>query len=430
MENFSIIKKYRTPLYVYDISELKRRVEMMRSHQSEIGLCYAMKAAPALAGYIAPYVDRLEVCSPGEYEICFRNHVPQDKIMVSGVNKTRDSIKRILSLGGAYCLFTIESMEHFNILEEAARCIPDIPRLRCFIRLTSGNQFGVDQETFEMLCQKVTTSDYLELEGIHYFSGTQKNLKKIDHELVFLAEYGIRLQERFGRTFKLEYGPGLGIDYFSSGKNTVQTPNRFSGTDLTTDKQSATDLSSTNEDQLIELMKLVETSDIRKSYSDITFEYGRYIAATCGTYYTSVADVKANDGTNYAILDGGLHQLTYYGSMSGMKVPPVTYIPADIINSANPSISSDYDLPSNSDTYIDYVLAGSLCSINDILARKISLPPLSINDVLSFGLAGAYCVTEGIALFLSRDLPAILIIDESSKELLIRDHMETNEYNG
>ena len=46
-----------------------------------------------------------------------------------------------------------------------------------------------------------------------------------------------------------------------------------------------------------------------------------------------------------------------------------------------------------------------LCTINDILVKRLPLGGLEIGDVLVFEQAGAYCMTEGIALFLSRDLP-------------------------
>lgn len=394
----NIIKKYKTPFYLYEIPTLKSRVEMMRGHQKEIGLCYAMKAAPLLAGYIAPFVDRLEVCSPGEYEICIRDNVKPQQILVSGVNKTRDSMARILSLGGAGH-FTIESPEHFEILEDVTRehnqKNASDEKLNIYIRLTSGNQFGVDRTTLEELCEKVIASEYLELVGIHYFSGTQKNLKKIENELTDLTAVGQELKEKFGRDFSLEYGPGLGIDYFVSDKKTD-------------DKNG--------EDAMNDLMEIVARTGIRNSYSDITFEYGRYIAATCGKYFTGVADVKTNDGTNYAILEGGLHQITYFGSMAGMKVPYIDYI--------HTSGGEENDQLQN------YVLAGSLCSVNDILVRKISLPKLDIGDTLCFNLTGAYCATEGISLFLSRDLPAVVVVDENGEENLVRDHMETNTFNG
>ena len=430
MNYTELIKKYKTPLYLYDIPELKKRVEMIRSHQKDIGLCYAMKAAPLLAGYIAPFVDRLEVCSPGEYEICIRDKVKPEQILVSGVNKTRESMDRILSLGGASGFFTIESPEHFEILEDAfCKYIntantdtPDksnessaISKLRVYIRLTSGNQFGVDRDTLEELCQKVIDSKYLDLVGIHFFSGTQKNLKKIEHELTELTIAGQELHDKFGRDFELEYGPGLGIDYFqASNKNKSANIDKTVNMEITTNIGNSEDMSS--------LMEIVDSTGIRNSYSHITFEYGRYIAATCGKYFTGVADVKTNNGTNYAILEGGLHQITYYGSMAGMKIPYIDYIPS---NSSEETASFENT---------DYVLAGSLCSVNDILVRKISLPKLDIGDTLCFNLTGAYCATEGIALFLSRDLPAIVIRDEDEKSQeiikLIRDHIETNSFNG
>jgi diaminopimelate decarboxylase len=172
-------------------------------------------------------------------------------------------------------------------------------------------------------------------------------------------------------------------------------------------------------------MDIVEKTGLKDSYSDITFEYGRYIAATCGKYYTGVADVKTNDGTNYAILEGGLHQITYYGSMAGMKVPSIDYI-----SKTSDSTKMDEVQGELKNELQDYVLAGSLCSVNDILVRKVSLPKLDIGDALCFNLTGAYSATEGIALFLSRDLPAIIVQGIDGKVALVREHTETNIYNG
>lgn len=403
MKNQELINKYKTPFYLYDIPELKKRVDMMRAYQKDIGLCYAMKAAPLLAGYIAPYVDRLEVCSPGEYEICLRDGISPEKILVSGVNKTEESMKRILSMGGSAGLFTIESPEHFRILDKVSKELSSDDSLRCFVRLTSGNQFGVDKSTLEELCKNVIDSEHLTLVGIHFFSGTQKNIKKIENELTELTEYGRTLSEALSQELALEYGPGLGIDYFKSDQDTAESLFRY------------------NESDLALLMDVVERTGLRNSFREITFEYGRYIAATCGKYYTGVADVKENDGINYAVLEGGLHQITYYGSMSGMKVPPIELIPKQEAAESETGEENDFR---------DYVLAGSLCSVNDILVRRISLRRLDIGDTLCFNLTGAYAATEGIALFLSRDLPAIVIRDINGSEKLVRKHTETNIYNG
>ena len=439
MNDQEMIQRVGTLFYLYDISELKNRVDMMRSHQTGIGLCFAMKASPVLAKYAAPFVDRLEVCSPGEYEICIRDGVESNKILVSGVNKTCDSISRILTLGGAAGLFTIESPKHYEILEDAARRYAteknsDDP-LRCYIRLTSGNQFGVDRATLETLAEKVIASPYLELVGIHYFSGTQKNLKKIEKELTELTDYGAVLRQKYGREFSLEYGPGLGIDYFvSRDKSKEKTEDKIEKkSEDIPEEGSDIKLSYIGEDELVGLMELVEKTGIRNSFSDITFEYGRYIAATSGRYFTGVNDVKENDGNHYAILDGGIHQLTYYGSMVGMKVPYINLIPAQGKSDEEKSGEGKPDEGEGKpgeDKNQDYCLAGSLCSVNDILVRRITFPRLDIGDTLCFNLTGAYCATEGIALFLSRDLPAIVVKDMDGNESIVRDHIEINSFNG
>ncbi len=394
MNEKAIIEKYKTPLYLYDESQLKGRTELMRAKLPGIGLCFALKAAPVLAGTLSEMTDRLEVCSPGEYEICIRQGAAPEKLLVSGVNKTNESIKRILELGKGKGAYTIESEEQFHILDKEAAAAE--VTLECYIRLSSGNQFGVDKETLEKLIASVNVSANLKLLGIHFFSGTQKNLKRISSELTELASYGKELSEKFGQSFSLEFGPGIGTDYFGNGE---------------TDGRKAELIHA--EEQLDGLAKIVEESGIRDVFDDITFEYGRFIAAPAAKYYTGVADIKSTFGTNYAILEGGIHQITYYGSMAGMKVPYINVIPkdADAADSA------------------EYVLAGSLCSVNDILVRKAVLPHLNKGDVLSFDLVGAYALTEGIALFLSRDLPAILIKDTEGNVRLLRDHIETNPIN-
>lgn len=399
MNEKTIIEKYKTPLYLYEEAQLRERTELMRDKLPGIGLCFALKAAPVLAGTLSEMTDRLEVCSPGEYAICIRQGAAPEKLLVSGVNKTNESIKRILELGKGKGAYTIESEEHFNILDKEAAAAG--VTLECYIRLSSGNQFGVDKETLEKLIDAVNTSNSLKLLGIHFFSGTQKNLKRIGLELNELAEYGKELSEKFGQRFSLEFGPGIGTDYFCNGE---------------TDGRKAELIHA--EEQLDGLAKLVEENGIKDVFDDITFEYGRFIAAPSARYYTGVADIKSTFGTNYAILEGGIHQITYYGSMAGMKVPNINVIPKD----AEAADSSDAETA-------EYVLAGSLCSVNDILVRKAVLPRLSKGDVLSFDLAGAYALTEGIALFLSRDLPAILIKDTEGNVRLIRDHIETNPIN-
>ena len=390
-----IVEKYKAPFYLYELKELRARTELVRDSLPGIAVCYAMKAAPVLAPYMAEYADRLEVCSPGEYEICIRNGVSPDRLLVSGVNKTYDSMKRILSLGGADGAFTIESEKHFDILEKCAA--EEEIKLDCYVRLSSGNQFGVDEDTFKTICQKVIDSSNLNLVGIHFFSGTQKKLAKIESELHFLADFGKTLKAEFGQSLELEYGPGLGIDYFVDPKGG------------TADDVDETTLKALN--------GIIEDTGLKEIYGAVTFEHGRFLAATSGKYFTAVNDLKNTNGANYVILDGGIHQINYFGSMAGMKVP---YI--DVVKMGADSVAAEGDVQA-------YTLCGSLCSVNDVLVRSVQLPTLEIGDVLCFNKCGAYSATEGISLFLSRDIPAIVVELETGETQLVREHREINGLN-
>ena len=65
-------------------------------------------------------------------------------------------------------------------------------------------------------------------------------------------------------------------------------------------------------------------------------------------------------------------------------------------------------------------LCGSLCTINDILVKQLPAQDLQAGDLVVFHNAGAYCMTEGMSLFLSHDLPLVLIQTPQGSVLPVR----------
>lgn len=360
------ILKYGSPSYIFDLDALKERVlNIKKILGKDINICYAMKANPFIIEEMKDYIDRYEVCSPGEYEICQRHSVKKDVIIVSGVNKTYESMERIMSLCNGDGIFTIESAEHYDILSKV--CKEKNIHIRVVIRLTSGNQFGIDKDMFKNILLQLKDNEYLDFAGIHYYSGTQKKLKKVIKEVAMLEEFAKELQDEYGiATDILEYGPGLLFNYFEG----EETPSF--------------------EEQLSELKDILKNI---KSFKHITLEMGRFIASECGYYCTEVVDRKCNNGSEYAIVDGGIHQINYYGQTLGMKKPFM-----DVITCNN-----SYELQKIN-------ICGSLCTVNDVILRDVSLPQLDKGDILIFKNCGAYSITEGMALFLSRELPAVIFI--------------------
>ena len=75
-----LLRKSSTPLYVFDLAELKRRVQYLRQVLPEkVKLCYAVKANPFILEGLSGLVDRLEICSPGELHICRQLGLPGEQ---------------------------------------------------------------------------------------------------------------------------------------------------------------------------------------------------------------------------------------------------------------------------------------------------------------------------------------------------------------
>lgn len=185
-------------------------------------------------------------------------------------------------------------------------------------------------------------------------------------------------QQTGRRIEEIEYGPGLFVDYFGN-----QVPDYS------------------------EVEYLGELLQEKKQYK-YTIELGRYIAASCGMYLTRVVDVKQNRGKGYCMVDGGIHHVTYYGQMPGLRVPTVRLL----------SQRDEEDGPKGK-----WAVCGALCTAHDVLLRDYEMRSPDIGDIFVFQNTGAYSVTETGCLFLSRELPAVLFMDKSRTVEVLRERM-------
>ena len=379
-----IVDNFETPIYVFDIDKLKQRIQFLRENLTKrIELCYAIKANTFITKEINDDVDRFEVCSPGEYSICEKSNITPEKIVISGVYKTPSVIEYMITTNKNIGRYTVESIEQLNLLDELSK--KHNIKLNILLRLTSGNQFGINEEDIENTISNKEKYENLNLVGIQYFSGTQKRTnKRLQKEIDYLDEFLAKLENDYGYVAEeLEFGTGFPVHYFQGEEfNEAQFLKEFSN-----------------------------GIDNMKYKGKIAIELGRSIAASCGYYLTKVVDSKTNKEQNYAILDGGIHHLVYYGQTMAMKFPHLEIYP-----------SRD-----NTNTK-DWNLMGSLCTINDIIIKQYPVSNLQIGDVFVFKNTGAYCMTEGISLFLSRELPQVALLKNDNLEL-VRDAFKTYTLN-
>lgn len=378
-----IIDTFYTPSYVFDEDELVERAGAIRQMLDGISFCYSIKANPFLIPALMPVVDYFEVCSPGELAICKELSVPAEKIIYSGVNKGSEDIKVAIEYRAA--ILTAESVRQYELICETTRELGT--ETDVILRLSAKNQFGMSLVDIEKILSKPVP--FVNIKGIHFFAGTgHKQIEKRRDELLMLTDTLSSLRDKYNMELPmLEYGPGLNFPYFT-------------GDDFS--------------DTLLPLKELMPGLKEAAKKCSLSIEMGRFIASSCGYYLTSICDIKNSDETNWCIVDGGINHVNYLGQMMGLKAPVIMhYRDGKVINDGGGEI---------------YTVCGSLCTVNDVLVRKMPIKNPKVGDVLVFRNTGAYSVTEAMGLFLSRTLPRIIAYKDDETRL-VRDYRESWKMN-
>jgi diaminopimelate decarboxylase len=242
-----------------------------------------------------------------------------------------------------------------------------------------------EDEIFDIAKNKETYKN-VNITGLQCYSGTQKKKCEIfETELNRMVEMSDRLNAEFGcRITEIEYCPVLAYRYFGE------------------------DAYCNDYEELKVLAGYIKS--ICGKYH-VTLEMGRYLVSECGVYVTSVADMKTNMGQNYVIVDGGINHLNYYGQTMAMKVPAYAYVKKD------GSVVKDYG--ADSENIEKWTVCGSLCTVADVIVKNLPIGTPNLGDMIIFYNTGAYSVTEGIYLFLSRKMPLITAVsyDETAENI-------------
>ena len=377
-----------TPSYIFDLDEFEKRAELVKRYFGEnVGLCFSIKANPFLLGRLPETFDKIEVCSPGELTVCEKTGVDMSKIIFSGVNKTEKDVCRAAE--DEVGTFTAESLLHVEMINREALSRGKVfPVLLRVTDVKGGSQFGMEESQVLDIIRRRCEYPGIEIVGIHYFTGTQKKkAKPIIRELGYIGELIEKIKAELDFTIeRVEYGTGLAVDYFEDGADALE------------------------EERLASISEQIRELGEKAA---LTVEMGRFFAAPCGYYLTKVIDVKTNYGINYAIVDGGLNQLKYDGQLQGMQIPKIIHL------KNNEALGGEKP----------WTLCGSLCTTADVLSRNAVFDTLEIGDILVFCRTGAYSVTEGMAVFLSREMPVVSVYSRKNGLTVIREMLFSDVFN-
>jgi len=354
------------PCYIYNEAQFNDNISRLKAlFDPGINLLFSVKANPFLTEAALNTADGIEICSSGELFHAASSNVNPKKITFGGVCKEEDDIEDAIKYG--IKKFSIESLSQLLLVEKVA--VKFQLHVTVILRISAGNQFGMSINDIKICLKKSLI--YTSIVGIHYYSGTMRLMEKeVDKD--FAAFRGVLEELSEFNITEIEYGGGIGIEYYGDG------------------------------DPWIIARKIASNLNTIANKFRIIYEAGRILVADAGFYVTRVVDIKVNEGRNFIVVNGGRHHFTYHGGVAKLGKKPRI------------SVVQNHQTTET----VKYTIVGALCNAGDILAKDVEIPVVTEGDYIVFHNAGAYCVTEGTILFLSRDVPAIFFIRNDILEIL------------
>ena len=349
-----------TPFYCYSTATLTRHYRLFDEALAwgPHLVCYAMKANSNLAvvKVLGDLGAGADVVSQGEYLKARAAGIPGERIVFSGVGKTREEMR--LALESGIRQFNVESENELSALSEVATALgkaapvairinPDVDA-KTHAKIATGkseNKFGIPISRAAEAYQLAADLPGIEVVGIDVHIGSQlTELEPFERAYAKIADLTRQLRAEGHDIRRLDLGGGLGIPYTRS--NEVPP--------LPTDYGEM----------------------IRRTVGDlgceVEIEPGRLIAGNAGIMVSRVIYVKRGEGRDFLILDGAMNDL----------VRPSMYEAwHDIVPVTEPAPGTD---PAR------YDIVGPVCETGDTFARERDMPPVGEGDLVAFRSAGAY----------------------------------------
>ena len=355
----TLVKKYNTPLYVYDFNTITNRYEELKDAfgGKKSLVAYAVKSNSNLAviRHLANLGAGADCVSIGEVNRALKAGVKKYRIIFSGVGKRDSEIQEALEK--EILLINLESEAEMKRVEMIAkelniearisiRVNPNVdPKTHPYIATgLHENKFGVSLDSAKRMYIYAKKSDNLNPIGIHFHIGSQlTKLAPITEACGIVADL-VRSLDAIGIEIKFfDIGGGLGVVY---DNETTIRPADYAKAIL---------------------------SKIKGLDMTILSEPGRYLMANSGIFLTSVLYEKVNGKKRFVIVDGAMNDL----------LRPSLYNAYHKIE----AIHKEGQKTSLAD------VVGPVCESGDFLGKDVALPAMNHHDILVVHSAGAYGFT-------------------------------------
>jgi diaminopimelate decarboxylase len=375
----ALAEQVGTPFYCYSTATLTRHYQVFAEAFSGVPslVCFALKANSnqAVIATLARLGAGADIVSGGELMRALSAGVPANKIVFSGVGKTREEMAMGLK-AGIYC-FNVESEPELAALSEVAASIgtaapvsvrinPDVDA-KTHAKIATGkseNKFGVPLARAREIYRNAAKLPGIRITGVDMHIGSQiTELSPFENAVTLIVELARDLMRDGHKLAHIDFGGGLGIPYHPENEP-PPLPKAYA-----------------------EMVRRL-TKDLNLK---LVFEVGRLIAGNAGILVTRVIYVKQGAEKTFVVVDAAMNDL----------VRPTLY-------DAYHEILPLREAPVNGQTMIADVV-GPVCETGDYLALDRKLPPLKAGDMLAIMTAGAYGAVQASTYNTRPLVPEVLV---------------------
>lgn len=347
-----------TPFYCYSADLLRRNYTDFAGAFTGLDatVCYAVKANSnqAVIALFASLGAGADVVSEGELRRALAAGVPAEKIVFSGVGKTRAEM--IMALEADCGQFNIESEPELAALSDVASALgktativlrvnPDVDADTHHKISTgrAGDKFGIELDRIREVYAAAARLPGVIPAGLAVHIGSQlTRLDPFRDAFDRIAALVGDLRRDGLDVDRVDLGGGLGIVYRDE---VPPVPTDYA--EIVRDVFGGMDLA-------------------------LTFEPGRRLTGEAGILVTRVIYVKESGGRQFAVVDAAMNDL----------IRPTLY---EAWHDIDPVVR-----PADGAEMAPVDIVGPVCETGDVLAAQRDMPPLAPDDLLAVRSAGAY----------------------------------------
>ncbi|WP_412989685.1 diaminopimelate decarboxylase [Pediococcus siamensis] len=399
-DTVALVKKYQTPLVVYDVTAIRQQIrrfkKVFEANHVKYAVSYASKAFATIAMFqlVNQEGAHIDVVSGGELYTAIKAGFPLEKVSFHGNNKSLAELEMAVShhIG----VIVVDNFHEIALLNQVLEAQDET--INVLLRLTPGvsahtheyDQTGQEDSKFgfdirsgqaEQALQMVLQNPRMHMQGIHAHIGSQ--IFEVEG-FVLAAEKLVDLAADWQQKFHYEpevlnVGGGFGIKYTEADDPIA--PEAFV-------------------DAIVKAVQ-TRTAEHQLKMPAIWIEPGRSIVGPAGYNLYTIGSRKDVPGLRpYVTVDGGM----------GDNIRPALYQAEYEAILANKATEQPQETVR---------IAGKYCESGDILIQKQALPQSQPGDILAMKATGAY----GYAMasnYNRNPRPAVVFVEQGNAKLVVQ----------